>query len=66
MKEGVGMNTFTVMIDTDCQLMGLKVRAVDREDAELFARSLSYDDVEKMRKHPRVVSVWFVEDKYDF
>lgn len=59
------MNTYTIMFETDLQVVGVRVRAPDREEAERFANSLVYDELETVRRNPRVVSVWFVEERND-
>lgn len=60
------MSTYTVMIESDLQVVGVRVRAPDRDDAERFANSLVYDELDSVRRHPRVVSVWFVEERNDW
>jgi hypothetical protein len=57
------LSVFTVLIEDDLNVTGVKIRASSRKEAEELANDLLAESVEKARKHPRVISIWHVEDR---
>ena len=61
-----GLSVFTVLIENELCKTGFRVRAINREEAEILADKLLLEDVNEARKHPKVISIWHVEERDDW